>query len=189
MPDQVLDIKNLRALKRILKKYGVSIKGWGGVKHTKPIRCLMEELTKGDCILVLRAGRLVRIAWRAQAYIFREEPEQTLLLTERQIFSSGHKTRRNRDISVSEKYYFGKETPLDGMLRGIHEELSIKFPIRAWWFLYEISSLTINLLVRIPPLDRRVILHISSGPCRMNIGRIHTLKRLLRKQPSSPGFP
>ncbi len=126
MADIDLDIPDLRTLKQILKKYKVNTKGWGKHKHTKSVEYLFGEIEHHDCVLVDRKGKLLRKACRAQAYIFHTNKKQKLHLIERQVFENGYKTRRNRDVSVSEKYRCSQgETALEGMLRGIREELGI----------------------------------------------------------------
>ncbi|MDD4151951.1 MAG: hypothetical protein PHR68_05020 [Candidatus Gracilibacteria bacterium] len=118
-------MNNFGNIKDQLLLAGINIELWG-IKDSKNINSLEEEISKGECILKIIDGVLMRVVNIIRADIFYNSSDgKTYNLREvKQVFNDGHERIRNLDSSVSEKIKLG-EKPFDAVIRGIQEELNI----------------------------------------------------------------
>lgn len=124
MARTVVQVKDLRMLRRVLARHGVPYKSWG-TATPKTLQDLWKEIKQGESLLYLEKGVLVRFVRRVQATVhFVNEGTHLLLHEERQVFANGHVRVRDQRISVSEKRR-PNERACAAMQRGIREELSI----------------------------------------------------------------
>lgn len=117
-------MKNLKSLRRLLKRHGVNFAEWG-TGYTKTLQDLMKEIRLGESVLVVKRGKLVRQVRHAQVDITCIiDGVLHRLIEDRQEFSNGALRPREGDRSVSEKIQSG-ESPKAAAKRGIGEELGL----------------------------------------------------------------
>lgn len=124
IPSGVCKVKNLKSLRRLLKRHGVNFAEWG-TGYTKTLQDLMKEVRLGESVLVVKRGRLVRQVRHAQVDITCIiDGVLHRLIEDRQEFANGAVRPREGDRSVSEKIQSG-ESPKAAAKRGIGEELGL----------------------------------------------------------------
>lgn len=131
MTYQVILVKDMSQLRRVLKEYAVPSAGW-----RKTRKQLLTQILAGESVLCARKGTLYRFTWRAQANAYRVTPkgrEEKLFETE-QIVNGRHRKPTKR-VSVSEKMMVfpiivkdkarAPETALQAIVRCFFEELGV----------------------------------------------------------------
>lgn len=111
----------IQELKKQLTDSGIDISLWGTGTYLA-VENLFEELEKGDCRLIKTGEKIMREVRSVGARVFYKN---YVLVEDKQVFNDGRIRVRNNGYAVSEKL-MDDEDPLDGMVRGIREELGLK---------------------------------------------------------------
>ena len=118
------NFKQILDLEKYLTSFKIPIDKWGK-GYAKTTEHLLWEIESGECNLIEKNGYLVREIEFVMCEIYYSEGEKTYkLIEEKQVFKDGRVRRRDKKSSVSEKMKIG-EDPLESLIRGIEEELSI----------------------------------------------------------------
>ena len=107
-----------------LMNKGIPVNLWGqGVAKT--LDHLLQEIRSGECELIETDGELIRLIHVVSADIYYSDIFGMFILKEeKQVFKGGRTKIRSLNTSLSEKIT-PKEPPMEGITRGIKEELNI----------------------------------------------------------------
>jgi len=110
--DQPTDVEDLKS---ILNEYNINVALWDKTPNN-----LMEEIANGESYLETNeTGKLVRVVSVAKIKIYKASNPSTYLIEEYQI---KNEKRKKKGSPLAEKIGNG-EKPMDGIMRGIKEEL------------------------------------------------------------------
>ena len=115
---------SLEELTRYLMDRNIPVDVWG-TGSAKTLDHLLKEIRSKECKLVETEGKLIRTLYVVSADIYYIDTFGAFRLKEeRQIFKGGRTRTRSLESSLSEKIK-ADENPIDGIIRGINEELNI----------------------------------------------------------------
>ncbi len=115
---------SLAELTRYLMDHNVPVEVWG-TGPAKTLEHLLNEIKSKECKLSEKDGEVIRTLYVVSAEIYYEDTFGLFRLREeRQVFKDGRTKTRTLESSLSEKIK-ADEIPLDGIIRGINEELNI----------------------------------------------------------------
>lgn len=117
------DLKSLKNLNALLLHFQINTDNW-----IKSVSDLFDEIKRGDCRLSIENGKLHRYVEGVaiKCFYINSQGERFQLIEEKQIFKNGQVCERRHPF-VAEKLQFN-ESPLQGALRGLAEELQISGP-------------------------------------------------------------
>jgi hypothetical protein len=114
----------LHELGSYLADNGIEVNLWGK-GAAKTVDHLLQEIRSGECELVETGDGLIRVIHVVSANIYYEDTFGMFILKEdKQVFKGGRTKTRSLNTSLSEKIG-PNEIPLEGIVRGIKEELNI----------------------------------------------------------------
>lgn len=121
--NHMTDLKSTEELNELLLHFQIKTDEW-----VKSVSDLFNEVKQGDCRLSIENGMLHRYVEGVAIKCFytNSQGERFQLFEEKQIFKNGQ-VRERRHLFVAEKLQFN-ETPEEGALRGLAEELQISGP-------------------------------------------------------------
>jgi len=120
------DILSIEQLREQLEGAGIDTSIWG-TGEAKTLANLQREIEHGETVLTTgETGELMRKVVMGGADIYYESPNGVVyrLKEEKQVFNDGRERRRDYGHAVSEKMK-PNEDAIEGMIRGIQEELGI----------------------------------------------------------------
>lgn len=122
-------VNSIEELKKELHENGIDIAEYGKGK-AKSLEHLYDEIRKGESILLVKKGKLMRCIKVVDVRVFYEDKDNLYGLFESaQRFSDG-RTRRRKNDFIAEKL-MPEENPVSAVKRAIKEELGIKSKIKA----------------------------------------------------------
>lgn len=115
---------SLAELTRYLMDHDIPVDVWG-TGPAKTVGHLLKEIKSRECNLIEVDGELIREIYMVSVNVFYEDSFGTFKLKEeKQIFKDGRAKKRSLESSLSEKIK-SNEIPVDGIIRGISEELNL----------------------------------------------------------------
>ena len=115
---------NLEGLSRYLMNHNIPVETWG-TGSAKTLDHLLNEIKGKECKLIEVDGELIRTIYVVSAEIYYMDTFGSFKLKEeRQVFKGGRSRTRSLESSLSEKIK-ADEIPIDGIIRGMSEELGI----------------------------------------------------------------
>ncbi|MBA3238107.1 MAG: NUDIX hydrolase [Parachlamydiaceae bacterium] len=118
-----MNLYEIKDLDKLLFHFQINPDYW-----IKSVSSLYDEVKNGDCILVIEEGRLRSLVTGVVIKCFHtnSQGERYQLVEDKQVFKDGQ-TRKRGHKFVAEKLRSG-ESPEQGALRGLVEELQISGP-------------------------------------------------------------
>ncbi|PIV09248.1 hypothetical protein COS31_04180 [Candidatus Roizmanbacteria bacterium CG02_land_8_20_14_3_00_36_15] len=125
--ERKLIVEEIENLKMVLSKYRIDTSGWGQ-GTTKTVENLLEEILKGESILVEDKNGLLRVVRYSRVYVYYIDGDHEYqLIEDRQEFANG-KVRRRGFKHLSEKCILN-QPPQEAAREGVVKELSITTPV------------------------------------------------------------